>query len=388
MEQSFNNFKVFAQVIKASNKILLRTETKKIVFNFITDEHLPVGISADEKRLRQVLLNLLGNAIKFTDRGQVDFEINLLGYNQKNNQAKIRFIVTDTGVGMTAEQLEKIFLLFEQVGSQSKQLEGTGLGLAICRQIVQMMGSEIQVKSVLGVGSTFWFEVDLSLSDQWMNSAAVSKQGKIIGYSGKRKIVLVVDDRLVNRTVVSEVLTPLGFMVIEAEHGREGLKQLEAFSPDLVITDIIMLEMDGYEFARKVRESYSQAIPILAASASVSLADQSLAIAAGCNEFLEKPLNLETLLQRLQKHLNLQWIYQPSQRATVDPEPEVIFPETEELEQLHQAVKIGDIEVIEEEAQRLKAQEPKYTIFCDRLLSLAAEFDERGMIELLERKRT
>ncbi len=362
----------------------VRAETKGITLNFQLDEDLPVGVQADEKRLRQVLLNLLGNSIKFTDHGQVVFQVQVLAQNPDSNTAKIRFTVEDTGVGMNPEQLDKIFLPFEQVGSKVKQSEGTGLGLTICRQIVNMMGSEIQVKSTLGVGSTFWFEVDLPLSEEWVKSAAHSDQGKIIGYQGERKKILVVDDRIVNRIVVAEVLKPLGFLIAEAENGREGIDKLAAVQPDLIITDIVMPEVDGYQLARTIRESYSQDLPILAASASVSLADQSLAIAAGCNDFLDKPINMEKLFLCLKKYLHLDWIYEQQNESTLASETQLIYPPASELEVFYQALQIGDIESIETTARRLQQSEPCYQKFCERVLSLAAEFDDQGLLKFLK----
>jgi CheY-like chemotaxis protein len=239
------------------------------------------------------------------------------------------------------------------------------------------------------MGSTFWFEVDFPISEEWVSSAAYLSEGKIIGYTGEQKTILIVDDHEVNRVVVSEVLKPLGFRIVEASNGREGLEEVAEKTPDLVITDIVMPEMDGYVFARKVRESYSQELPIIAASASVSLGDQSLAIAAGCNDFLEKPVDMEKIFTVLQKYLNLQWIYeQPTPEDLVNPENLMIFPKAEELEEIYQAVKIGDIEVIEAEAQRLKRAEPQYTRFSDRLLALTMNFDENGIIKLLECRET
>ncbi len=362
----------------------VRAEAKGISLKFMSDEDLPIGIKADEKRLRQVLLNLLGNSIKFTDQGQVIFQVKVLNLDLENKQAKVCFIVEDTGVGMSSEQLAKIFLPFEQVGSQSKQAEGTGLGLAICRQIVSMMGSEIEVKSTLGIGSTFCFTVDLPVSDEWISRAAISEQGKIIGYAGETKKVLIVDDNPVNRLVVCEVLTPLGFVMAEADNGKQGLMQAELFQPDLIITDIVMPEMDGYGFARSLRDRYGQNLSILASSASVSLADQSLAIAAGCNDFLDKPLDMEKLLISLKKYLNLQWIYE--QQSEIDTSPkEMVFPQEEELEKLYQALKIGDIEAMEEEAKRLQARQPEYQEFSQQLLQLTAEFDEHGIKALLDK---
>jgi CHASE2 domain-containing sensor protein/CheY-like chemotaxis protein len=361
----------------------VRAENKGITLTFHSNENLPLGVKADEKRLLQVLLNLLGNSVKFTDNGQVIFTVKVLTNDLKNNTAKIRFTIEDTGVGMTPEQLEKIFLPFEQVGSQSKQSEGTGLGLTICHQILEMMNSEIKVESSLGVGSTFWFEVDLPLSNEWKNSGTISEKGQIIGYHGERKKILVVDDRDVNRMVMAEVLTPLGFLIAEAESGQEGIKQLEIFQPDLIITDIMMPGMDGYEFARIIRKSYSQKSPILAASASVLQADQSLAIAAGCNDFIDKPLEMEKLFIKLQEYLKLRWIYEEREPEINRQKQEIIFPNPEELEIFVHAAKIGDIQTIETEAILLQEREPKYQVFCDRILVLASNFDDHAIISLL-----
>jgi len=364
----------------------VRAGNKAIALNFLPPENLPTGVIADEKRLRQVLLNLLGNAIKFTDTGSVTFKVeaSIAG----NKTAKIRFTVEDTGVGMTPEQLEKIFLPFEQVGATSRRAEGTGLGLTISNQIVTMMGSEIHASSILGSGSRFWFEVDLPLADDWANSATLSEAGKIIGYTGEPKKVLIVDDKDVNRLLIMEVLKSLGFSIAEAENGREGLKHLAQFRPDLIITDIVMPEMDGYELVRTIRESYSQDLPVIASSASVSLVDRTLAIAAGCNDFLEKPVDLEKLLIPLQKYLNLQWIYEEGKTETQAEKGEIIFPTLEELQTLYHAAKIGDIMGVVEEATRLAEIKPKYRAFSDRILTLAAEFEDRAIVKLIERRST
>jgi signal transduction histidine kinase/DNA-binding LytR/AlgR family response regulator len=361
----------------------VRATSKGINLQVLMAENLPVGVKGDEKRLRQVLLNLLGNAVKFTDRGVVTFKVDRCREDLESRQVTIRFTIEDTGIGMTPEQLEKIFLPFEQVGSKSKQSEGTGLGLTICRQIVAMMGSTLEVESEWGEGSRFWFEVELQVSDEWVSRAAVLEQGKIIGYEGERKKILVVDDQILNRTVVYEILTPLGFVISEAKNGREGLEKLPEVKPDLVMTDIMMPEMDGYELARKIRELYSETVPVLAVSASVSLSDQNLAIAAGCDEFLDKPLDIEKLFKALKRYLELQWIYE-ERSPKEGPSSPMIIPKPEVLTPLYKALKIGDIEAIEKTAYRLKEEEREYEAFSDRLLQLAAEFDERGILELLE----
>jgi len=366
----------------------VRAESKGIMLIFQGDHDLPQGVHGDEKRLRQILLNLLGNSIKFTEVGQVIFKVTQIRNDIAENTATIRFKVQDTGVGMTLEQLAKIFLPFEQVGSRSKQAEGTGLGLTICRQIVTMMGGEIQVESHVGAGSSFWFDVDLPLAANWMKRAVVSERGKIIGYEGSPKMVLVVDDLMVNRLVVIEILKPLGFTLVEATNGKEAWEQLENCSPDLVITDILMPEMDGYQLAQAIRADYSRDLPIIAASASVSVADQGLAIAAGCNDFLDKPLDLQKLLNTIQKYLKITWIYEQEEgvkSSSLSLETQaLVFPKLEELAAIYQAMEIGDLDAVQAEANQLAQINPSYRAFCDRLIYLAAEFDEKAMAQLLK----
>jgi PAS domain S-box-containing protein len=177
----------------------IRAELKGIQFRYQAAAELPLGIRADEKRLRQVLINLLSNAIKFTDAGSVTFTTSFA------SGGKIRFEVRDTGIGIQQEKLQAIFQPFEQVSDAQRQSEGTGLGLAISQELVELMGSTIQVQSEIGVGSIFWFEVKLPEAAEWVKTAQANVHGQIIGIKGCRPKILVVDDRWENRSVVSKV---------------------------------------------------------------------------------------------------------------------------------------------------------------------------------------
>ena len=211
----------------------IKAEQKVIDFNYQANQELPIGIRADEKRLRQVLINLLGNAIKFTDNGSVTFSISVeTGNFASQNSYKIRFQVEDTGVGMTPEQSEKIFLPFEQVGDTKKQSEGTGLGLAISQQIVQLMGSKLEVQSKAGEGSIFGFDVELEESEQWADAARVLQQGTVTGYEGDKRRIIIVDDKWENRSVIMSLLEPIGFEVIEANDGKDALEKINVYSPE------------------------------------------------------------------------------------------------------------------------------------------------------------
>ncbi|WP_084555026.1 MASE1 domain-containing protein [[Phormidium ambiguum] IAM M-71] len=372
----------------------IRAEQKDIGFNYYGDPNLPIGIRADDKRLRQVLINLLGNAIKFTDRGHINFLVNLLDRNSHPavNTALIRFSVEDTGVGISPEQLEHIFLPFEQAGSNSRRTEGTGLGLAISQKIVNLMGSSIQIESTPNVGSRFWFDVTFPVATEWINSAASNEQGKIVGYAGKRQKILVLDDKQVNRIVLLELLESLGFECAEAHNGEVGFTVATTFQPDLIITDLVMPVLDGFEFTRRLRQSPEfQNTIIIASSASVLNEYQDKSIAMGCNEFLSKPIDLEKLLSYLQKYLNLQWIYEKENRPSpiveataVVSTQNLVVPPAEELEKLYQMAKIGDIAAIEVEAQRISELDHKYAVFIDRILELVSQFEDREIVKLLE----
>lgn len=370
----------------------IRAEQKGLAFEFVEDPNLPTAIAVDEKRLLQVLLNLLGNAIKFTDRGNITFIVQVLPDRPTShpNRIWLHFTMRDTGVGMSAEQLLKIFLPFEQVGSKSRQAQGTGLGLAISQRIVTMMGSEIQVSSQVGVGSTFFFEVEVPLATAWASAASANERGNIIAYGGTRRKLLIVDDKSVNRQMLVEVLTPLGFQCQEAENGEEGIERARGFQPDLIITDLVMPVLDGFEMVRRLRAlpEFRETI-IIASSASVLENDQASSLEAGCNDFLHKPIDIEQLLAYLQKYLKLEWIYEeltatPQNAETVAIQAEQVIPPATELEKMLRAAKIGHIKSVKEEAQRLIALDERYRAFADRILALAAKFDDKAIAKLVE----
>ncbi len=355
----------------------IKADQKEIAFHYQPDKHLPMGVLADEKRLRQVLINLIGNAIKFTDQGAVTFKVELLTGDL------IRFSVADTGVGMTPEQLDKIFQPFEQVGDRKKQTEGTGLGLAISQRIVNLMGSEIQVRSELGVGSTFWFEVHLPIVENWDNLVATQAQGRIIGYKGARRRILVIDDRWENRAVLTEILQPLGFEVSQAENGQQGLECLNQNLPHLVITDLAMPVMDGFSFLGHVRSNPEwDELPILVSSASVSDADRIKSIKAGGSDFLPKPVPVADLFKLLQKYLQLQWIYaETSGSAAIATE--INPPNLEQVKVLWELAKRGQIPAILEQAEELK-QHLEYVGFAQKVQKLAQDFNLKALREFLK----
>ncbi|BAY33544.1 integral membrane sensor hybrid histidine kinase [Nostoc carneum NIES-2107] len=369
----------------------IRAEQKGIGFNVQLSADLPVGIRADDKRLRQVLINLLGNAIKFTEKGSVTFKIELKATQEELQELpihKIRFEVADTGVGMNPEQLQTIFLPFEQVGEQKRQVEGTGLGLAITHKIITLMGSQIEVKSEFGQGSSFWFALELPEAKDWAKASRAIRQGTVVGYEGKKRTILVVDDKWQNRSVVVNLLEPIGFVVIEASNGKEALAKVSADQPDLIITDLMMPLMNGFEFINQLRQSAQfEKTTVIASSASVFETDQYKSIDAGANAFLPKPVDAEMLLELLRKYLLLQWVYDDkakknigSAAANSDNQEDITPPNSEVLQQLMKLVKDGDIEGILEIAQQISKFDDKLNKFAQQITHFASNFQ----IQLLE----
>ncbi len=363
----------------------IRADQKGIDFIYTPGE-LPTGVQADEKRLRQVLINLLGNAIKFTDAGSVTLLVQFEP-SEKPDFVKARFSVKDTGVGMTPEQLEKIFLPFEQIGSTKKQAEGTGLGLSISQKIVELMGSQLQVQSQLGVGSTFWFDVELPEANGWAASARQHLQGVVTGYQGEKRKILVVDDRWENRAVIVNLLEPIGFEVFEASDGKEGLARLSE-QPDLVITDLSMPVMDGFEMLHQLRQNPTfQNLPVIVSSASVFDIDQEKSIAAGCTAFLAKPVQADALFTQLQEQLKLEWIYESTiatPEADSETEAELVPPPVETLQEYSELLASGDLFSLQEEVQKLAVAQPEYAAFAKMVIQLAEGFEVKKLTALIQ----
>lgn len=372
----------------------VRAEQKSIEFVYEVDPALPTGIYGDEKRLRQVLLNLLGNAIKFTDQGSVTFRITVQpspASTDANTTSRLHFEIIDTGVGMSPQQLEKIFLPFEQVGNTKKQAEGTGLGLTISREIVALMGSQIQVKSELGSGSVFWFDLEVRESQNWAASARTAQQGMIIGYRGGPRTVLVVDDKWENRSVLVNLLEPIGFKVTEASNGQEGLEKAKMLLPDVIITDLVMPVMHGFELLQHLQQTPElKNIVVIASSASVFEGDQFKSLEAGANDFLAKPIDAEILFSSLQKYLKLEWVYQNSLTSEAKPtavteasSDAMIPPPVEVLTQLNELAKWGDLDELVEIAASLKQTHSECTQFVERLIQLTENCQINELRQLL-----
>ncbi|MGP1385796.1 MAG: response regulator [Thainema sp.] len=412
--------------------IRIRAEQKGIEFIYWPPSDLPDGIQADEKRLRQVLINLLGNAVKFTTQGSVTFKVDAIatspgakfksksevttGLHDKATYSDssdyllstasaitIRFQVEDTGVGISAGALQSIFMPFEQVGDKKKQNEGTGLGLAISHQIVSMMGSQIDVQSQAGVGSIFSFQAQFPVTRNWAQAAITETGKQIVGYNGSPQTVLVVDDKWANRSVLVNLLEPLGFEVVEAENGQDGLDKAAQVKPQLIITDLLMPVMNGYEMLYELRHAQNKKLSevcIIVSSASVSEMDQQKSLDAGGSDFLTKPVQVEELFRLLEKHLQIAWNYEPqpvgaaqeSAQTVMDGDlvnfnssftSELFAPAVEDLETLLDLARQGRLKKLVDEAQRIKQADHKFAPFVYKISQLANAFQAEEIESLI-----
>ncbi len=376
----------------------IKAEAQNVDFLYQPPQHLPSTIYADAKRLRQVLSNLLSNAIKFTPAGSVTFSIELLEQQGQKSTglapATLRFQVKDTGVGIAPAKLDRIFLAFEQVGNNSQRQAGTGLGLAISQKLVRMMATEIEVTSQVGKGSRFWF--DLSLPAGWQtDERQIPAQPKTIaGYRGIRRKILLVEDRLENREIISNVLMPLQFEILTAQHGRKGLVMAQAEHPDLILSDLRMPVMDGFEMIRQLRSiAQLQTLPIIVLSASAYERDRTKSKECGATDFLAKPLKIDKLLEKLQQHLDLEWIYQEDAKEIESPAPDaaivdMAIPSREHLEKLSRLAKGGLLFDIETNLKRLVTQNKDLAPFCQTITPWLEEFESKKIKEFLQKTLT
>jgi signal transduction histidine kinase/DNA-binding NarL/FixJ family response regulator len=373
----------------------------QVAFSFEKLTPLPPVIVADEKRLRQIIINLLGNAIKFTDAGEIKFRVGLLDDSASPSvdissqpiTGRFIFEVVDTGIGMTPDQLDRIFQPFEQVAGAAYRAEGAGLGLAITKNLVEAMHGQLDVESEFELGSIFRLQLEMPVL--WLidtpRRSLLSRE--IVGYAGQRRKVLVVDDNSHNRSVLVDLLKPLGFILFEAVDGQEAIYQTMAVSPDIIFIDLNMPKMTGLETTKAIRqlpdlESFKH-IPIVATSVNAFSDDIKASMLAGCDAFLIKPIEVERLLALLELHLGVTWVYSPlSQIGNTNDKDllrnvdSLVPPPPETLAMMYDLAMKGELPRLGSEAGKL--DEP-YAAFARELQRLVEGFEEDKILTLLDR---
>lgn len=360
----------------------LRADDKGLAFVYTEPEGLPAGIHGDAKRLREVLLNLLSNAVKYTQHGQIALHIACDPPSSEHIQLDCR--VEDTGIGIAPEQLEEIFVPFQQISRQHQPIEGAGLGLAISRRLVWLMGGDLQVESTLGQGSIFQFSVSFPVVSEWQGRAAETERA-IMGFQGPTRKILVADDKPENRAIVHDLLLPLGFEVAEATNGVDCLNRAAIFQPDLILMDLVMPVMDGFEATRQLRQSSSIANAIIIAiSASVFERSRQASQEAGCDDFLPKPIRIEALFDTLTAHLHLEWVYDTAIATpqSADDRP-LMIPPIETLAPLMQLAQKGHIMPLYQHIERMEQLDDRLAPFADALRRHADAFDMQALCDTI-----
>lgn len=378
----------FAPFVKTvANLSRVRADQKQI--SFVQEACGPTlqRVIGDEKRMTQVLLNLLGNAIKFTERGSVTFRVEV-AEEIVNGRRPIQFVVSDTGPGIAPGDLARIFEPFEQVGEEQKKSEGTGLGLAITRKIVEQMGGKLAVQSEFGKGSTFTVSLELAEGRGRAETTERFLWETINGYVGDRRRILVVDDNVANRAVVRDLLSPLGFEIVEAADGELALTAAKEANPVLILMDLAMPNMNGYEATKRLRQMPEFAnTPILACSASLSPSRLMETREAGCNDFLAKPIEVRRILERFGHFLNLEWTHRETENqpgATLEESAEIVLPSRETTHNLLELAKDGRLQEIIEEVDRLLQDNPELGAWLRTIRQLADDFEVDNLRARLE----
>ncbi|MBD3307176.1 response regulator [candidate division KSB3 bacterium] len=360
----------------------IRVQETQVTFRYEPAPDLPQTVHGDKKHLGQVILNLLSNAVKFTDQGYVTLRV-----SRSESPDSLRFEVEDTGIGIPEHELEDVFSPFVQISKHTRNVDGTGLGLAISRKLLYLMGSDLHIESTVGKGSRFWFDISLPESSVDLPRSTL-ETSHILGFQERPKKILIIDDIWEDRVVLVSLLSSLGFTIMEATDGYDGLQKTAEFEPDLIVMDWIMPIMNGQETLKHIRRmSTLKHIPVLVVSASVLPQTRQECLSAGCQEFLPKPVHIERFLDALQRYLGLTWIYAEGTRPATSLPPETAslpaLPAQEILQQLLHFAEMRDITDLQRIIHPLQAQDPQLAPFVATMEHLLKTYQFTQMIEIL-----
>lgn len=388
LELSNSNFNLNSLLKNIVDVFKMRSEKKGVRFVYEEKNTAPRAILGDEVRVRQIIYNLIGNALKFTDSGTITFVVQFVPESSEFIKFKIKII--DTGRGIPNEKLREIFQPFKQIEMSGKKITGTGLGLAITLNLIEMMRGKINVKSEVGKGTTFYVDLILAKAVEKIYEIEGSEI-KIIGYQGIKKKILIVDDTEQVREFLSRTLAPLGFSLAEAQNGLEALVKVNDFSPDIILMDLVMPVMNGLETIKSVRsDPYNKNLPIIALSASVFEDDQAQSMSAGSDVFMPKPIDVDQLLKNIGTLLKIEWKYERVKiiRNLTEQYSEVVdnssapageIPDKEILNKVRQCAQLGDISGISSILKTLEKEE-RFEKFVIKIGNFNSKFDTESIL--------
>jgi signal transduction histidine kinase/CheY-like chemotaxis protein len=311
-----NHFDLYQMLDDLEDMFHLKADDKHLLLLFERESSVPQYLYADEVKLRQVLINLLNNALKFTVEGGITVRINSKNLDTDLNPQRsvIEFEVEDTGPGIASDDLDELFTAFVQTEAGKQSQEGTGLGLPISRKFVQLMGGDMVVTSEVGRGTTFQFQIQCQLSETTkIKPLAFEKRVIALAPNQPRYRILIVDDKWSCRQLLIKLLNPLGFELKEAENGQQAIAVWEEWQPHLIWMDIRMPVMNGYEATQQIRElTKGEATTIVALTASVLEEERAVILDAGCDDFLRKPFKEADIFELMHKHIGVNYVYEDS----------------------------------------------------------------------------
>lgn len=352
----------------------LLASDKGIAFSFNPQTALPGRVTTDEKRLRQVLINILSNAVKFTKAGSVDFGIAWSGQ-------VATFTIKDTGVGIAARDMERIFQPFERL-EKTQDESGTGLGLTITKLLVDMMGGNLVVDSQPGAGTTVKLQLMLATTDR--EAEVPTTTGTVEGYVGRTRTIVLADDDSGQRALIKDMLDPLGFRVIAVEDGAACLSAITLHSPDLIILDVEMPNMSGWQVATRARRILGDQTPIVMMSAHTGEMRNNPNVRKNYDAYIVKPFQYDHLVDTLGSLLNLNWSQDHTVSETRHELPPTIGPDTEALDQLTVLGRAGLIRSAEAVIRDIERENPDTAEFCADLYTLLKTNQIDLMVQRME----
>lgn len=362
----------------------VKADEKELEFVLENVSDLPEYVLGDERKLKQVMLNLANNAVKFTDSGRIVISV---GY--KPEVSVFVFEVADTGIGIPEERQMEVFYPFVQYAGDKLFHEGTGLGLSISKELVGLMRGEIHLHSVPGEGSTFRIEIPMQrVFDSSLEPD--EREVEICGYLGRRRKVLIVDDHPANLALFEGLLEPLGFLLAVAEDGKHALEVVEKFKPDLVLLDYRIPMVDGGELGAALRRipAYSE-IKLLGVSASVQPKDSLLAFKDLCHDFILKPVGISQLLSKLEVLLGLEWIEaEHGCVASCTNKKHLLWPPDEAIEEIRQDCELGDYASMLELLGHIVEKDDAFLPFRNIIYKYLRNYDFEGILSYLMAERT
>jgi len=378
MEKTESNFNLHTLIQDVKQMLLPRCHRHNLTLRVELEPNVPEAVKGDERKLRQILINLLGNSVKFTSAGQITLAVS-------RDNGKIKFNVTDTGQGIPQEDLVKIFKPFQQSATQTGEA-GTGLGLNICYNFVQLLGGQLEVESQVGQGSSFFFSIELTMLDDVV--LAHEKNRKVVSILGDKKwSILIVDSDELSRNFLATLLEKVGFSIVQAENGRDGLERVEQYVFDLIISGVKMPIMNGEEFIKEVKQRKVD-IPFVFTSAFVLGADENRLMALNANAFIGKPINVENLFQVMEQCTGIEYEYsvepeEPPPALTCSKDMRNSFKELprQQQELLMQYANHGNVRQIRNQANELK-QTDEWQDLGNHICEMVMKYDMDGLLKL------